>query len=76
MSRLREELKQLYGSKCLDQVMGYIDLVDSRIRNRFKGANFVVDIDLGNNKNNLNLHSVISRSYIADDDFSFEMFKE
>ena len=56
--------------------MGYIDLVDSRIRNRFTGANFVVDIDLGNNKNNLNLHSVISRSYIVDDDFSFEMFKE
>ena len=50
MSSLKEELEQLYGSKCLNQVMDFIDLVDSKKRNRVKGANFVVDIDLGNNK--------------------------
>ena len=52
------------------------DPVDSKKRNRFIGANFVVGIDLGNSKKNLSLYSVISRSYIADDNFSFEMFEE
>ena len=56
--------------------MDFIDPVDSKKRNRFKVANFVFDIDLGNNKKNLSLHSDISRSYIADDNFSFEMFEE
>ena len=49
--------------------MDFIDPVDSKKRNRFKVANFVFDIDLGNNKKNLSLHSDISRSYIADDNF-------
>ena len=56
--------------------MHVIDPVDSGKKNRFKGENFVDDIDLDNNKKNLSLYSVISRSYIADDNFSFEMFEE
>ena len=56
--------------------MHFIYPVDSGKKNRFKGANFVDDIDLGNNKKNLSLYSVISRSYIAVDNFSFEMFEE
>ena len=56
--------------------MDFIDLVDNKKRNRFKGTNFAVDIDLGNDKKNLSLYLVISRSYIAYDNFSFEMFEE
>ena len=47
---MREELRQLYGSKCLDQVIDFTDPVDTEKGNRFKGVNFVVDTDLGNNK--------------------------
>ena len=56
--------------------MDFKDPVDSKKRNQFKGANFVVGNDLGNNKKNLSLYSVISRSYFADDNFSFETFEE
>ena len=56
--------------------MDFIDPVDSHSRNRFKGARFVVDIDLGNNKKKFSLFSVTARSQNTDDNFSFKKFEE
>ena len=62
-------MRQLYGSKCLDQVIDFVDPVDSQKGDRFKGARFMVDTDLGNNKKSLSLYLVIGKSYSADDNF-------
>ena len=53
----------------MDQVIDFVDPVDSQKRDRFKGARLMVDTNLGSNKKSLSLYLVIGKSYSADENF-------